>query len=78
MQFATGNESVLLWDLMTDSNGMDNAFMQFTTGNQHVLLWNLMMEWTRLWESRNLCLIFNGPSISTATTLMQADTSCPW
>ena len=70
----TGNESVLLWDLMMDSSGMDKAFMQFMAGNQHVLLWDFMTEWTRLWESRKLCLIFNGPSISTATMLMQADT----
>ena len=128
MQFMTGNESVLLWDLMMDSNGMDKAFMQFMTGseffivgfkdrfkwngqgfyavydrqlvcfivefndgfsgmdkafmqfmagNQCVLLWDLMTEWTRLWESRKLCLIFNGPCMLTATMLMQADTSHP-
>ena len=48
MQFMTGNESVLLWDLMMDSSVMDKAFMQFTAGNQDVFLWDLMMEWTRL------------------------------
>ena len=34
----TGNESVLLWDVMMDSSGMDKAFMQFMAGNQCVLL----------------------------------------
>ena len=34
MQFKTGNESVLLWDVMRDSNGMDKFFMQFMRGNE--------------------------------------------
>ena len=62
LQFMTGNECFIV--RFNDGfkwNGQ--GIMQFTAGNQHGLLWDLMTEWTRLWESRKVCLIFNGPSI---------------